>query len=171
MAILRITLIICFSFICGCNKKDGVISGKHTEPLGGFSYIPPEGWNILEWPGYKYKIAVDNPKKGFASNINIVDAKHDGATLDLCVDESNNFAKNNLSEMKILSKEDFMTTKGLRMIKTVFTMKEKGLIMRCMNYATKNKDKVIVITATMLDEEAHTVETSINNCLKSFEIE
>lgn len=40
---------------------------------GVFSYVPPSGWKVQDFPGLKFKISRGEAVKGFAPNIVVVD--------------------------------------------------------------------------------------------------
>lgn len=62
-----LTLVI---FLTGCGGKP---PRGHYEKAGGFSYDPPKGWQIIQLPGLKYRIAHGPTENEFAPNINVVD--------------------------------------------------------------------------------------------------
>ncbi|HKZ02116.1 MAG TPA: hypothetical protein VJ180_07745, partial [Pyrinomonadaceae bacterium] len=46
---------------------------RYTGPDGGFSFCPPDGWNLEERTGEKYKMVFGMPSNGFRPNINVKD--------------------------------------------------------------------------------------------------
>jgi len=44
-------------------------SQRHVETAGGFSFIPPDGWEMRSVPGRKFKAAIGPPTGGFSPNI------------------------------------------------------------------------------------------------------
>ena len=64
-----LTSILFFVVGCGAAREPG----RHYEDVGEFSYVPPTGWTVTEFPGLKYKIVAGTPVEEFAPNVNFVD--------------------------------------------------------------------------------------------------
>src|SRR6266446_6964448 len=55
---------------------------RHVEAEGGFSFIPPAGWEIRSLPGLKYKVLVGPTTVGFTANLNVKDEQYPGSLED-----------------------------------------------------------------------------------------
>ena len=60
-------LVLIFALTCVAQE----VCKRHTEPEGGFSFCPPDGWRIEQKTGDKYKMVFGTPTNGFTPNINI----------------------------------------------------------------------------------------------------
>ena len=85
----------CGTFFPQAKPKDEAQDARRQrEPAGGFSYVPPEGWTVKDFPGLKYKILHTTPVDQFAPNLNVMDENWQG-TLE-------EYGKQNLASMKKL---------------------------------------------------------------------
>ncbi len=62
-------LLICVFLVSGVNAQTGEPTRADFGGDNIFSYAPPKGWKVMEFPGLKYKIARAEPVQGFAPNI------------------------------------------------------------------------------------------------------
>lgn len=80
----RLTLgLLLVATSCG-GSEPAAADGRHHEPTGRFSFVVPEGWEVREVPGVKYRIAAGPGTETFVANLNVVDEKS-GADLDAYV--------------------------------------------------------------------------------------
>jgi hypothetical protein len=94
-------------------------AGRDVEPAGGFSYLPPAGWTLMDFPGLKYKVAIGPVTDGFAANINVVDESYHGNLSDYVAANSKNM-KAVFKNMKVESQDNFQSDSG-----------EHGCVMIC----------------------------------------
>src|SRR4051812_44897811 len=81
-----LVLAACCLFVFSCERAqlwasmpDAVQdAGRHHEKTGKFSYVPPKGWTVRDFPSLKFKIAHTTPMNGFAANLNVVDGSFEG---------------------------------------------------------------------------------------------
>src|SRR5438094_9992620 len=96
--------VLTLTVLCaGCRGKP---PRGHYEKAGGFSYDPPNGWQIIQFPGLKYRISHGPRENEFAPNINIVDETFIG-TLAEYVDVNLGNMKKMFIDLTLLKREDF----------------------------------------------------------------
>ncbi len=140
---------------------------------GIFSYVPPQGWRVVEFPGLKYKIAHAAPANAFAANINVVSEKYSGSLDD--------YARDNVAQMQaggggfaLLGQTDFTTSDGLRGIKLVteaddMYSKEKRRL-RQIQYLFNAGPEMLVVTCSALADEGKTLDQEFDAAMKTFRV-
>ena len=138
---------------------------------GIFSYVPPNGWKVLEFPGLKFKISRGEPVKGFAPNIVVADEAYNKSLDD--------YAKDNIATMqklfhglKIISQTDFTTSDGTRVIK-LLTERDDDLAnkrVRQVFYLYDAGNKKLVATCSSLPEEAPASDLVCDASMKTFHV-
>ena len=81
-----------------------------------FRTVPPNGWNVTEFPGLKFKISRGAPVKGFAPNIVVADEAYNKSLDDYAKDSIATLQKL-FHGLNIISQTDFTTSDGARVIK------------------------------------------------------
>src|SRR6266481_3355461 len=99
------TILTLAIFLAGCGGKP---PRAHYEKAGGFSYDPPQGWQIITFPGLKYRISHGPTQNGFAPNINVIDEPFRG-TLAEYVDLNLVTMKKMFVDARLLKRDDFQT--------------------------------------------------------------
>ena len=89
-AIAGVVVVVLIMFFSG---------GSNYEQAGGFSFVPPSGWQEKDMPGMKFKIWVGQPEKGFAPNIVVVDEQFDGSL--------NDYVNENIKSLNVLFQKIF----------------------------------------------------------------
>ena len=112
--------LVCLAVGCGSDEAP-----RHQETEGGYSIVPPEGWQVREMPGLKYKILVGPPADDFAPNINIVDERFDGDLDDYMLE---NFAslKLKFAGFEQVGGNDVRLDDGRRAVKMVIRHTQFG---------------------------------------------
>jgi hypothetical protein len=138
---------------------------------GLFSYVPPDGWTVSEFPGLKFKICRGEPAKGFAPNIVVVDEAYDKSLED--------YVKANIAGMekifqgqKILSQNDFTTSDGTRAVKMV-TEREDPQVkknLRQVYFFFDAGNKKLVATCTSLADDGGSVDPVFDAAMKTFAV-
>ncbi len=138
---------------------------------GIFSYVPPNGWNVLEFPGLKFKISRGAPVKGFAPNIVVADEAYNKSLDD--------YAKDNIATMqklfhglKIISQTDFTTSDGTRVIK-LLTERDDDISkqkLRQVYYFYNAGNKKLVATCSSLAKEAPASDLVCDASMKTFHV-
>lgn len=138
---------------------------------GIFSYVPPNGWKVLEFPGLKFKISRGEPVKGFAPNIVVADEAYNKSLDD--------YAKDNIATLQkifhgltIISQTDFTTSDGTRVIK-LLTERDDDISkkrVRQVFYLYDAGNKKLVATCSSLAEEAPASDMVCDASMKTFNV-
>ena len=138
---------------------------------GVFSYVPPQGWKVAEFPGLKFKISLGAPVKGFSPNIVVVDEAYEKSLDD--------YAKDNIATMqqmfpgmKLLGQSDFTTSDGARAIKLVTERHDESVKgkMRQVYYLYDAGDKKLAVTCSSLADDAAASDATCDGAMKTFTV-
>ena len=171
MKYLKITLALFLFLIllsAGCGKSDD--PNRHYEKEGGFSYVPPEGWKMSEYPGLKYRIHLGAFEDNFAPNINVVDEEYDGS-LESYVDANIETMRNFIEGFKLVEREPFVTNEGARSIKLTVEGEHYQRLLTQYFYLFDGGEKKYIVTCSALADNAGNFEPLFDKCVKTFRIE
>lgn len=193
---IEVTLLVLLTFLTiGCRRHDspentadkrqqtepspkrGIENGKeaaraeerrrHTEAAGGFSFIPPEGWQVRDFPGRKFKIVVGPAAAGFAANINIVDESFDGSLEDYVKANLNALPKA-FKKYRLLKQESFVTAVGLPGARAIVEDEQNNRLLRQAFYFFSKKNTKFTITCSALAEEGDEFAPVFEASMKTF---
>ncbi|UCC79225.1 MAG: hypothetical protein JSW64_13255 [Candidatus Zixiibacteriota bacterium] len=171
MNFLRITTIIFLLFVitmAGCGKSND--PNRHYEEEGGFSFVPPEGWEMSEYPGMKYKIFRGPMENRFAPNINVVNEKYDGS-LEAYVDANIETMRNFIDGFNLVGEEQFAAYNGARIIKLTVDGEHFQRSLRQYFYFFGGGGEKYIVTCSALAENAENYEPLFDTSAKTFRIE
>jgi hypothetical protein len=139
---------------------------------GVFSYVPPSGWKVQDFPGLKFKISRGEAVKGFAPNIVVVDEAYNKSLGEYVKDNIVNMRKA-FPGLKVLSQSDFRTSDGTNVIKLLTErdddVSRKGV--RQVYYFYNAGDKKLVAACTSLAEEAPAASDMVcDAAMKTFNV-
>ncbi len=143
---------------------------RYIESEGGFSYIPPSGWEVVEFPGLKYKIARGVPTGDFAPNINFVDEAFSGS-LDDYVTASLNAISQFFKDEYFISQEEFMTNEGQRSVKVIIENTQNGIELIQVFYFFDAGTKKFVVTYSRSADNGQENDILVDQSMKTFRIE
>jgi hypothetical protein len=159
--------VLALAVLCdGCGAKP---PRAHYEKAGGFSYDPPKGWRIVEFPGLKYRISHGQSENGFAPNVNVVDEKFSG-TLSAYVDLNLETMKKTFTDAKVLKREDFQTEDGLPAVRVVCEDMQQGQRLRQTFCFFGNSNRKYVVTCTALADGGEKLDPLFAESTKTFRI-
>lgn len=138
---------------------------RHHE--AAFSYVPPEGWAVRAFPGLKYKAAVGPAAAGFAPNMNIVDEPFAGP-LDAYAEVSQASVQRLFKDCRVLKKDDFKATDGLRGVRIVIEAEQRGRRLRQTFYVFGNGTTKFVVTCSALAEGGDRLDPVFEASMKTF---
>jgi hypothetical protein len=149
---------------------------RHVEPLGGFSYCLPDGWNLTKREGDKYKITYGTRGRFFTPNIYIGDeasaaplAEYVAASLKAAQDS---YEKVGATSIKILSQSNFKTTSGLAGIRVALRIEREDLVVRMLQYYFNGKgSQKLIITCAALEAEQESFNPVFERAMKTFQID
>jgi len=112
---------------------------RHVEPKGGFSFCPPDGWNIRDYPKEKFKIMLGPASDGFAPNLNVRELKNLPQSLqDVAAMVSKFYAGNpegmGTSYVGSFTQSEFTTFANQPGIKLAFQSVKEGVRLRSTMY-------------------------------------
>ncbi len=138
---------------------------------GIFSYVPPNGWKVMEFPGLKFKISRGEPVKGFAPNIVVADEAYNKSLDDYAKDNIVTLKKL-FHGLKILGQSDFTTSDGTRVIK-LLTERDDEVAkkrLRQVFYFYDAGNKKLVATCSGLAEEGPGTDQVCDASMKTFTV-
>lgn len=147
-----------------------IISNRHVELEGGFSYVLPVGWQVRDFPGLKYK-AVFGPLTGnFAPNLIFVDEVY-GGSLDNYVSESLGTMKALFLDLKVINREAFITAEGKSAVKVITQSTQHNLKLQQTFYFFDLGAKKLVATYTRLVNKGIENDVLCDVSMKTFYFE
>jgi hypothetical protein len=172
----RLLLTIPLFFLLTLTSWAQDVCNRHSEPTGGFSLCAPAGWSVTEREGQKFKIIFGMPGEVFTPNINFKDeansaslADYAGASIKYIQD---NYQKLGATSIKLVSREDFLTTDKISGIKAIFSTEFKGHLVRTLQYYfNKTNGQKLIVTCTALEAEKATLDPVFERALKSFQLD
>jgi hypothetical protein len=136
----------------------------------GFSYVPPQGWEVRDFPGLKYKIAAAAPADGFAPNLNVVDEAFAGS-LDTYVSLNlQNLAKA-LPGYEKVSQETFRTADGVDATKLVVLSTQSNVPLRQLFYMVPASGKFYVVTCSDHADHKGSHDAECDAAAKTFRVD
>jgi hypothetical protein len=151
--------------------RQGGITQRHVEPQGGFSFVPPEGWEIRSFPGAKYKMAFGPQLGGKTPNIVVADEFFPGS-LDDFVKASIESTVQVKPNIKVVKREDFTTAEGLEGRRVFFEDRGIGPApYRYIVYLFGRGQTKFAICCTSVGESADQLDAVFEGCVKTFRFE
>lgn len=150
----------------GC---DGESKRQYYESAGGFSFDPPAGWKVVEFPGFKYRICHGPDQNGFAPNVNVIDEAFEG-TLASYADLTLQNMQRVLTKARLLSREDFSTQDSEPAVKIVIENEQSGQMLRQAFFLIGSGDQKFVMTCTARADRGGQLDSAFDECARSFRI-
>lgn len=162
----RIIAIILISFILsvGCGSKE---PRSHYEKAGAFSYDPPAGWQVSEFPGLKYKVAFGPRENEFTPNINVVDEAFPG-TLAAYVEANLKNMQNFFVNLTILAREEFITFDNNTAVKLITENEQQRHRLRQTFFFIGSGKRMYVITCSSIAEDGDRFDNIFDDCVRTF---
>jgi hypothetical protein len=161
VAILTLAIVVAG---CGGKPRRG-----HYEQAGGFSYDPPKGWQITQFPGLKYRISHGPAEHEFAPNINVLDESFVGSLAEY-VDLNLGKMKDMFTGFTLLKREDFQTEDGLPGTRLVVEDKQQGRALRQTFCFFSNSTRKYVVTCTALAEGGESLDGLFAQSMRTFRV-
>ena len=149
------------------NEKDKQEKGRHYEEGGRFSFVPPDGWQVVQLPGMKYGVFSGPTANGFAPNINVLDEAYAGS-LDDYVTLSIRNLRVMFPQFLKLSQEDLKLDSGLPAVRVVGRNSMNNMEMEQTMYFVKRSSKMFVITGSKLASDGRNLANEFEKCARSF---
>jgi len=161
-------VILTLALACGGCRGSNAPRAAYDK-AGGFSYDPPQGWQVVEFPGLKYRISSGPSENGFAPNINVVDEKFSGS-LPEYADLNLATLKKMFVEFSVLKREDFQTDDGLAATRLVCEDTQQGKRLRQTFCFFGNSSRKYVVTCTAPADGGAKFDGLFAQSMKSFRI-
>lgn len=145
-------------------------SERHYEPAGGFSYIPPAGWELVEASGAEYKVAVGPEQGDFRPNLVVVDEPFDGS-LDEYVSTSLTHMGDFFEGFQVISQDEFVPLDGPAAVRFVVENAQGGRLLRHSFYCFDAGARKIVLTGTQLAGTGASLEPTFDAAARTFRLE
>jgi hypothetical protein len=145
---------------------------RHDFGSGGlFSYVPPKGWTVAEFPGLKFKISHGAGVNGFAPNIVVVDEAYTESLDRYAKDNRDTMQKLN-PKVKDLGLTDFKTSEGIPGVRLVTERKDDSgkQQLRQIFYFYDAGDKKLVVTCSGLAEGAAALDKTCDAAMSTFSV-
>jgi hypothetical protein len=140
------------------------------EPSGGFSYVPPAGWEITESSKTPYKVVIGPTEDGFAANVTIIEEPFAGS-----LEEYASASVKNMSEyfqgFQLVSQDEFELEGGSTSVKIVIENEQSGLNLRQTFYILDAGGKKLVITCTRLLGSSEELDAVCEGSVRTFRFE
>jgi hypothetical protein len=143
---------------------------RYHEPSGGFSYIPPPGWELVEASPLAYKVAVGPETDGFAANLTIVDEPFDGS-LDEYVSSALDGLVQYFEGFQVLSQEEFRPEVGPPGVRIVAENVQSGRVLHQRFYLFDTGTKKLVVTCTRLAGTDAELDAACEGSVKTLRFE
>jgi hypothetical protein len=144
---------------------------RHYEPAGGFSYIPPEGWEIAEpSSGTAYKVARSQSGEDFAPNLTMVDEPFSGSLeeyVSLSIDNIGQF----FDALQVIGRDPFELDEGSSGVRVATENMQRGLALHQIFYFFDLGAKKLVVTCTRLAESGEDVDAACDASVRTFRFE
>lgn len=160
-------LLLLFSFLTIAFSAD---EERLVEATGGFSYTPPVGWAIREFPGQKYRLSHDQPQNQFSANINVVDESFDGK-LGAYVQANLATLEKFYQKFVMVSQGELVTTAGATAHRLTVNGRFNDKELRQIFYFFKGNGKTyFVMTCTSLASDGDQRDALFEKAAKSFQV-
>ena len=148
----------------GCGGKT---PRQHYEKAGAFSYDPPPGWQVIEFPGLKYRISHGPRENEFSPNITVVDEAFSGILAGY-VDANLQNMEKLFVNLKVLSREDFRTQDNEVAVKVVTENEQQGRMLRQTFFFIGSGNRKYVVTCTALADGGDKFDTVFAGSAETF---
>jgi hypothetical protein len=166
---LGVLLLLSLPFVLNANAQQ--VERQDFGSGGTFSYVPPNGWTVTEFPGLKFQISRGAPVKGFAPNIVVADEAYKRSLDDYAKDNLANLQKV-FHGLKVLGQNDFTTSDGSRVVK-LLTERDDDVSkkrLRQVFYFYDAGNKKLVASCSSLAEEAPASDLVCDSAMKTFRV-
>jgi hypothetical protein len=144
--------------------------GRHYEPAGGYSFIPPAGWQMVELAGLKYRVAITEAA-GFNATINFVDEVYDG-TLNAYISANRAVLQQAYPDVAFGVQEEFFAAANIPAARLQATLTLDNRKLRQIYYFFDSGQRNYIATCSLLaDGSQDFLIEACNQSLRTFRIE
>ena len=150
--------------VCGCKGEN---PRRHYEKEGGFSFVPPEGWQMQSVPATKYQMAAGPVALGVPVNLLVVEKEFPGTVDDLV----RTVLRTLPPEFQVRKRETFKGDGDLQGIKLIVEIGAEPARLRNSMYIIGKGSTKYLVTGTAPAADAATFEALFDASLKTFRFE
>jgi hypothetical protein len=151
-------------------QVEGSSRDRHYEPVGGFSYVPPAGWELADSSAIDYQVALGPEEDDFVANITIVDEAFAG-TLEEYASASLANMEQFFDAFQVISQGEFKPDEAAPGVRLVTENVQYGRELRQTFYIFDAGAKKLVITCTRLAGGQDALEAVCDQTAKTFRLE
>jgi hypothetical protein len=173
---LPFALFIALSFFnCATNNASSInavyadeVNERYVDIDGGFSILPPDSWQVREWPGLKYKVIIGPTSYEFNPNINFVDENYNGQLNDYV--DANMEALKRIFRYELIQRNEFITTKNLKGEKVIIhSLQNERYYRQIFYFFTVRNGRQLLATCTVPLEAGDIYDELFDKTMKTFE--
>lgn len=176
--ILPVVALLTVAFTLACRAQEGAQATckRHAEPEGGFSFCPPEGWEMAQDSRLKFKTAVGPYSDGHTPNISVIKVNSPeplGEFVSVAIQHYPASAERLGAEyIKMLGRSEFTTHSKQKGIKLAFLSESRGLLLRTIQYFFSGKgDDKFLITCTALEKGIEALGPFCDRSIETLQID
>ena len=166
--LLAAGIVLAMAFTFSCSSDDG---NNEPKPYvnAEFSVVPPESWQVVDYPGLKYKVFMGPRENGATPNINFADEIYNGS-LDDYVDLNVEALKKYLGDVEIIYRGSFVTLKNLESKKIIAITEQQGYLLRQSLYFFPGENGLkMAVACTALASSGEKYDRIFDDSMKTFE--
>ncbi|PTY01697.1 hypothetical protein DB346_11750 [Verrucomicrobia bacterium LW23] len=134
----------------------------------GLALGVPRGWKVQAFPHSRFPMAFGPQVDGVTPNINLNTEQSDVGDFVKYVDGNQGGLLRDIKECKILLREDFVTTSGLKGIKVTTESTQFNMLLRQLFYFFAAQDrKYVIITATAPSSSIDKLEPQFDEAVRT----
>lgn len=149
---------------------------RYTEPLGGFSFCLPDGWNLMKREGQKFKTAYGPLNRDFTPTIVVYDETNPApltayvpGVMKVTLDS---YSKVGAASVEVLGQTNFITTNKTQGVRVALQTERNSLVISMLQYFFNGKEgQKFIVTCAALDKEKATLGPICDRALKTFQLE
>ncbi len=132
-----------------------------------YSYVHPDGWQLITFPGKAYRVARGEPVNGYAPTINVLGEESEKSLSDY-LDENLMDMSSSAEGFSFLGKSEFVTDSGENGYKIIFETDQQGRRLHCTQYYIGNGEKVFVICYTRPSDAGFHLDSLCEASIRTF---
>jgi len=152
------------------NTSTDTLADRYIEKEGGFSYIPPNGWRVMELLPLKYKIIEIVTNSKLAPFIYFDDEISNRSLDEYAEIVSKEFIQVH-KETSIISQGYFITIEGQQGLKVVYSDVQNELHLYQINYYFSNGERKLVAIYSRVIDQDQNLDNIVDYCMKTIRFE
>ena len=150
--------------ICCLSSQD-----YYTDDFKDFTFEMPDGWEIMDYKGLKYKVIYGASVNGYNQTMIFISQEGQG-TIEEAVNDYIEELQTSRPDYKLLKSESFEINYKLEAKKLVIEIPEEKLNLKQYFYLFKHNDMLFICSALLTTEAAAETEEVLDAAMKTFQI-